>query len=188
MNKHLSAVLLAPPYEIYIHFHLPFLQHCTQLALFKKFNIHFIHFFNYCENPHFQKCIICCLCQKFRKNFAKRGLKKKHNVYCVWGGRSFWCTFWRTHPSLLAFVLGGRPFKCEMCPKAFARSHQLAVHQPVHTGEKAHLCSECGNAFSSVSSLIDHRKRRHLELRDHKCTLCPKGKFFVIYIKLVKLF
>ena len=82
------------------------------------------------------------------------------------------------HPSLLAFVLGGRPFKCEMCPKAFARSHQLAVHQPVHTGEKAHLCSECGNAFSSVSSLIDHRKRRHLELRDHKCTLCPKGKFF----------
>ena len=64
-----------------------------------------------------------------------------------------------------------------MCPKAFARAHQLAVHAPVHTGEKAHLCSECGNSFSSVSSLIDHRKRRHLDIRNKKCETCPKAFF-----------
>ena len=72
---------------------------------------------------------------------------------------------------------GARPFKCDSCPKAFARAHQLAVHQPVHTGERAHLCSECGNAFSSVSSLIDHRKRSHLKLREHKCHECVKEFF-----------
>jgi len=72
---------------------------------------------------------------------------------------------------------GGRPFKCSICPKAFARAHQLAVHSAVHTGEKAHLCSECGNSFSSVSSLIDHRKRRHLVVRNNKCDICPKAFF-----------
>ena len=74
-------------------------------------------------------------------------------------------------------IVGDRPFKCDKCPKAFARAHQLAVHSPVHTGERAHLCSECGNSFSSVSSLIDHRKRRHLDIRNHKCETCPKTFF-----------
>lgn len=73
--------------------------------------------------------------------------------------------------------VGDRPYKCEMCPKAFARPHQLVVHLPVHTGERAHLCSECGNSFSSVSALIDHRKRRHQMQRDHKCQTCPKAFF-----------
>jgi uncharacterized Zn-finger protein len=79
-------------------------------------------------------------------------------------------------PTLLCLV-GDRPYKCDECPKAFARQQQLTIHTTVHTGERAHLCSECGNSFSSVSSLIDHRKRRHLEIRDHKCTECPKAFF-----------
>ncbi len=47
----------------------------------------------------------------------------------------------------------------------------------VHTGERSHLCAECGRSFASVSTLIDHRKRKHLEMRDHKCPECPKAFF-----------
>ncbi len=72
---------------------------------------------------------------------------------------------------------GGRPFQCPDCPKAFQRKQQLQVHHVTHTGEKHHLCTECGNAFSSVSTLIDHKKRLHLKLRDHKCNDCPKAFF-----------
>ena len=46
-----------------------------------------------------------------------------------------------------------------------------------HTGIKAYLCPECGNSFGSASTLIDHRKRKHLEMRDHKCEECSKGFF-----------
>ena len=53
----------------------------------------------------------------------------------------------------------------------------MQVHISVHTGEKCHLCSECGNAFSSASTLIDHKKRTHLDIRHHKCDVCPKTFF-----------
>ena len=47
----------------------------------------------------------------------------------------------------------------------------------VHTGEKAFLCSECGSSFGSASTLIDHKKRKHLEQRNWKCDTCGKGFF-----------
>eukprot|EP00094_Tigriopus_californicus_P000328 TCALIF_00317-PA protein Name:"Similar to ZNF347 Zinc finger protein 347 (Homo sapiens)" AED:0.08 eAED:0.08 QI:436/0.85/0.75/1/1/1/8/32/944 len=72
---------------------------------------------------------------------------------------------------------GVRPFPCQECPKRFARHQQLKIHMTVHTGEKAFLCPECGGAFGSDSTLIDHRKRKHFEIRDYKCEFCPKGFF-----------
>lgn len=47
----------------------------------------------------------------------------------------------------------------------------------VHTGEKSFLCPECGNSFGSMSTLIDHRKRKHFEIREHKCDHCERGFF-----------
>lgn len=70
-----------------------------------------------------------------------------------------------------------KPFACPHCPKTFARLQARDVHQVVHTGERKHLCSECGSSFGSASTLIDHRKRRHLEIRDYKCEECHKAFF-----------
>jgi len=39
------------------------------------------------------------------------------------------------------------------------------------------LCSDCGNSFGSQSTLIDHRKRKHLNIFPHKCLHCPKSFF-----------
>ena len=64
-----------------------------------------------------------------------------------------------------------------MCDKRFARDQQRRVHQVVHTGDKSYLCCECGQSFGSASTLIDHKKRKHLFLRDHQCKECSKGFF-----------
>ena len=72
---------------------------------------------------------------------------------------------------------GERPFPCGVCSKSFAREQQRKIHMVTHTGIKAYLCPECGNSFGSASTLIDHRKRKHLEMRDHKCEECQKGFF-----------
>jgi len=64
-----------------------------------------------------------------------------------------------------------------MCDKQFAIAQQLKVHQVVHTGEKNYLCSDCGNSFGSQSTLIDHRKRKHLNHLPHKCSHCARGFF-----------
>ncbi len=72
-----------------------------------------------------------------------------------------------------SFPSGDRPFQCELCPKTFARSQQRKIHMVVHTGERAYLCSECGSSFGSVSTLIDHRKRKHLMVSHVHYILLP---------------
>ena len=70
---------------------------------------------------------------------------------------------------------GEKPYQCNMCDKKFAIAQQLKVHQVVHTGEKNYLCSDCGNSFGSQSTLIDHRKRKHLKYLPHKCPHCASS-------------
>lgn len=66
---------------------------------------------------------------------------------------------------------------CNVCGKQFAFGQQLRVHKAVHTGERNFLCSDCGSSFGSQSTLIDHRKRKHLNHFPHKCSQCPKQFF-----------
>jgi len=72
---------------------------------------------------------------------------------------------------------GEKPYQCNMCEKKFAIAQQLKVHKAVHTGEKNYLCSDCGNSYGSQSTLIDHRKRKHLKHFPHKCSHCGRGFF-----------
>lgn len=40
-----------------------------------------------------------------------------------------------------------RPFSCIICGKAFKRNEHLARHAETHSGQKSHVCGECGKAF-----------------------------------------
>lgn len=69
---------------------------------------------------------------------------------------------------------GEKPYKCEYCPKTFARGGQLTQHLVTHTGVKKFRCDHCGQKFSSAANLRLHQKT-HLDERDFTCHLCGKG-------------
>ncbi|XP_075437245.1 histone-lysine N-methyltransferase PRDM9-like [Ascaphus truei] len=69
---------------------------------------------------------------------------------------------------------GERPHVCGECGKGFSRLSHLITHKRTHTGERPYVCGECGKGFSVLSSLNLH-KRTHTGERPYVCGECGKG-------------
>lgn len=56
-----------------------------------------------------------------------------------------------------------KPWKCDKCPKTFAKSHLLHSHKLQHATEKPYLCpnSGCDKAFVHNSILKNHIRSVH---------------------------
>uniref|UniRef100_A0A182K0M9 RNA polymerase II subunit B1 CTD phosphatase RPAP2 homolog n=1 Tax=Anopheles christyi TaxID=43041 RepID=A0A182K0M9_9DIPT len=81
----------------------------------------------------------------------------------------------------------GRPFKCQVCFRAFGSSKNLRVHQlkfarkrnmkehlqMCHSDEKPYTCSECSARFKTMQHLRLHQ-RLHTGEKPYACSLCPK--------------
>lgn len=52
---------------------------------------------------------------------------------------------------------GEKPFKCDICDKAFNRSFNVSQHRLIHTDEKPFKCDLCSQAFNKKSNLNRHR-------------------------------
>ncbi|MCL4122889.1 UNVERIFIED_CONTAM: hypothetical protein GTU68_039584 [Idotea baltica] len=53
-----------------------------------------------------------------------------------------------------------RPYKCDLCPKAFKHKHHLTEHSRLHTGEKPYQCHKCFKRFSHSGSYSQHMNHR----------------------------
>ncbi|KAJ3033453.1 hypothetical protein HDV00_006336 [Rhizophlyctis rosea] len=51
-----------------------------------------------------------------------------------------------------------KPFRCELCPQTFSRSHDLKRHYYIHTQEKPFQCPRCRKGFSRRDALKRHER------------------------------
>ncbi|XP_017771433.1 PREDICTED: zinc finger protein 236-like [Nicrophorus vespilloides] len=69
---------------------------------------------------------------------------------------------------------GEKPFKCNLCDKSFTLNSTLNSHYRTHSSmnSKDFKCHVCNTYFSCKSSLKSH-SYIHLDIKPHKCDLCP---------------
>ncbi|PNJ03950.1 ZNF568 isoform 4 [Pongo abelii] len=69
---------------------------------------------------------------------------------------------------------GNKPHICKECGKGFHSSSQISQHQRMHLGEKPYKCRECGKAFPSTAQLNLHQ-RIHTDEKYYECKECGKA-------------
>jgi len=68
---------------------------------------------------------------------------------------------------------GDKPFKCDMCEKAFNRKDTLESHLSSHSDLKPFMCSVCGKQFGR-RHIRDTHERRHKGEKKYACNMCVK--------------
>ncbi|XP_065169757.1 uncharacterized protein [Atheta coriaria] len=118
------------------------------------------------------KCGVCGEC--FAAEPAYTEHLSVHPLECLFCGKYFH----RAHNMAMHIKrhLGIRPFQCPTCGKHFFTRQKLQEHQYIHTGEAPLKCGLCDETFKRYSNLIQHRNRRHLNLKrrqkDFICATC----------------
>ncbi|KAG9272161.1 zinc finger protein 37-like [Astyanax mexicanus] len=57
---------------------------------------------------------------------------------------------------------GVTPYTCAICQRKFKQSSQMNAHVRTHSGEKPHTCDVCGIKFSRKNYVRIHKEKKHL--------------------------
>ncbi|XP_010144342.1 PREDICTED: zinc finger and BTB domain-containing protein 40-like, partial [Buceros rhinoceros silvestris] len=82
--------------------------------------------------------------------------------------------------------VGGKPFSCEICDKAYQQLSGLWYHNRTHHPDvfaaqnhrssrfSSLQCSSCDQTFSSTAAHRKHVKAEHAEVKFHECEMCKE--------------
>lgn len=72
------------------------------------------------------------------------------------------------------YILGVKPFTCEICGKGFHQKGNYKNHKLTHSKEKQHKCPICDKSFHQAYNLTFHMYT-HRQEKPYRCELCDKG-------------
>lgn len=124
-----------------------------------------------------EKPFACSICGR---KFADKTALNRHHRYVHVAERPYTCAVCGLKfPDKSVLVrherlhTGEKPYACEMCPSKFFRKDDLGRHMQLHeSGVDMCNCMECGKAFKSEKSMLQHIKWHRAE-KPYACHLCP---------------
>lgn len=67
-----------------------------------------------------------------------------------------------------------RKFHCTLCDRRFSHSHHLKTHMNRHEGIRPFKCEQCVKSFFDKTTLREHIKSVHLNLKAYACRICSR--------------
>ena len=67
-----------------------------------------------------------------------------------------------------------RPYKCELCPKAFVSKGSLKLHEAYHSGIPKFACRSCPKEYFSEKARRSHEKTHLTEFSCNQCGIIYK--------------
>nr|XP_020490959.1 zinc finger protein 814-like [Labrus bergylta] len=120
--------------------------------------------------------VVCTYCGKqfTSKDYLRAHMVRHTDGYpCPECGKVFY------QKTLLTYHLykhkGQEPYLCDTCGKGWPNAALLKVHMVKHREGQPFKCEDCGAAYKRESSLISHRRSKHIGLRPFVCEVCSKA-------------
>ncbi|KAL3864450.1 hypothetical protein ACJMK2_006134 [Sinanodonta woodiana] len=116
-------------------------------------------------------------CEDCKESFKLPGKFRRHKrdgkcvFHCEFCGKRYISKDYASFMVHRRYHMDNRPYKCEVCNKAYKFEYKLKVHIRNHTGERPWICEVCGARFMAPFNLKQHKLAIHSD-EIHICDIC----------------